>query len=185
MKQLTQLEKDNRKRLIDKINQIPIGAPIGWECNLFAVGGLMYVGFSEIQPEKLICISSQGQSIIDCKTLKKIYCDEIYDEDNLIACVEELGDEMIRIAGDCGGGLRRCSDEGNILELIAPFWPKEQIIFMPNFYSWHSEPNECQIVFEGYEIKAYGFSKCGNYFVIASSSDLAIFRNEMEIRENQ
>lgn len=176
MQDLMKIEENNRKHLVDLIKQIPKGVPSGWKCDTLAIGGLMYVGFSEIYTEKLICISSQGQSVINCETLEKAYCEEHFDEYNLIAYAEELGDEKIRIAGIGGGGLRRYSIDGNILERIAPFWPREQIIFMPNFHLWHSTPKECQIIFDDYDIKAYGFSKCGKYFIVATSSDLTIFR---------
>lgn len=180
MQNLAKIEKNNRKHLIDLINQIPKGVPSGWKCDTLTVGGLMYVGFSEIHTEMLICISSKGQSVINCKTLKKTYCVLNFDEQDLIAYAEVLGAELIRIAGDGGGGLRHYSNDGNILERIAPFWPKEQIIFMPNFLSWCNSPNKCQVIFDNYEIKAYGFSKCGTYFVVATSSDLTIFRRQTE-----
>lgn len=176
MQNLAKIEERNRNHLIGLVNQIPKGPPPGWKCDTLAVGGLMYIGFSEIHTNKLVCISSQGQSVINCETLKKAYCDESFDENDLTAQAEELGTEQIRIAGDGGGGLRHYSRDGNILERVAPFWPKEQIIFMPQFHSWHSAPDKCQIVFDAYEIKAYGFSKCGAYFVVATSSDLTIFQ---------
>lgn len=179
MQHLEKIEEGNRNHLIDLINRIPKGLPSGWLCDTLAIGGLMYIGFSEIHTDKLVCISSQGQSIITCKTLEKTYCDENFNENDLIAYVDELGTEQIRIVGDGGGGLRHYSNDGNVLERIAPFWPKEQIIFMPYFHSWHSAPDECYIVFDNYEIKAYGFSKCGEYFVIATSSDLTIFRKQV------
>lgn len=180
MQDLAKTEENNRKHLIDLIYQIPKEPPSGWECDTLAIGGLMYIGFSEIYTDKLVCISSQGQSVINCKTLKKLYCDENFDESDLTAYAEELGDEQIKIAGDGGGGLRHYSHDGNILERVSPFWPKEQIIFMPQFRSWHSTPGVCRVVFDDYEIKAYGFSKCGAYFVIATSSDLTIFRKQAE-----
>lgn len=179
MQDLREIEENNRKRLIDLIGQIPKGIPSGWECSTLAVGGLMYVGFSEIHTEKLICISSQGQAIINCDTLQKTYCAKNFDEHDLIACAEELGDELISIAGICGGGLRHSSDNGNHLTKVAPLWPKEQIIFMPDFHSWYTAPDKCQIIFDDYEIIAYGFSKCGKYFVIAASSDLTIFKKQI------
>lgn len=180
MDDFIEIEEKNRKRLIDLAAQIPKGVPSGWKCDILAVGGLMYVGFSEIHTEKLICVSSQGQSVIDCKTLKKTYYDENFDENELTAYAEELGEEQIKIAGEGGGGLRLYSNDGNILEEIAPFWPKKQIVFMPKFHSWYHTPKECRIVFDGYEIKAYGFSKCGRYYVIATSSELIIFRKISE-----
>lgn len=173
---LLSIENEHRNKNINIANQIPKGIPLDWECHTLSVGGLMYVGFSDIHTEKLICISSQGQSVINCKTMQKTFCDENYDEDDLIAYAEELGDEIIRIAGDMGGGLRIGSKEGNSLQKIAPYWPKEQIIFCPNYQSLYSEPDKCLNVFEDYGIKAYGFSKCGKYFVIATSSDLVVYK---------
>ena len=162
--------------MINIVNQIPKEIPLGWESTTLAIGGLMYIGFSDVQTEKLICISSQAQSIINCKTMKKTYCDENYDENDLVACAEELGDEIIKIAGDMGGGLRRYSKEGISLQKISPYWPKEQIIFCPNFYSPYNVPDKCYNIFEDYGVKAYGFSKCGRYFVIATTSDLIIYK---------
>ena len=160
---MTNIEDTSRKRLLSIIQHIPTGIPDGWEKTTFAVGGLMYIGFSNIHTEKLIVISSQRQSIIDCKTGSKTYCTENYDEDDLIALAEELGDEIVPIAGDGGGGLRRFSKDGNILVPVAPFWPIEKIIFMPNYTLYTQNPEKCTIIFEDYEIKAFGFSRCGNY----------------------
>lgn len=172
------LEEENRRRLLNTIEQIPKGVPEGWERLDFAVGGLLYIGFSEINTEKLICISSQKQSVINCKTGNKKYCDENYDEDDLITCTEETADEIIRLAGIGGGGMRHCSKEGNLLKAVAPFWPREQILFVPGFTSWVASPEKCTIIFEDYEIRAFGFSKCGNYFAVCSSDTLSIYRKK-------
>ena len=170
------IEDANRKRLSHIIQHIPSGIPSEWEKITFAVGGLMYVGFSNLRTEKLVVISSQRQSVIDCKTGDKTYCSENYDEDDLIALAEELGDEIVPIAGDGGGGLRRYSKDGNHLVSAAPFWPVEKIIFMPNYTSYYQNPEKCTIIFEGYEIKVFGFSRCGNYMAVGTSDTLDIFR---------
>lgn len=169
-------EEQNRRKLLQVISRIPNGTPAGWERISFSVGGLMYIGFSNVYSNKLISISSQGQRIIDCRTGQKTYCDENYDEDDLLAAAEELGDEMIPIAGEGGGGLRQYSKAGDILTLEAPFWPKQQVIFMPNFTPWYDAPEKCTIIFDDYEIRAFGFSRCGNYMAVGSSSTLDIFR---------
>lgn len=176
MTNISIIEDEHRKKIINTVNQIPKGTPLGWECHTLAVGELMYIGFSDVETEKLICISSEAQSVIDCKTMQKTYCDENYDENDLIAWAEGLGDEIIKIAGDMGGGLRKYSKEGISLQKISPYWPKEQIIFCPNFESPYNAPDKCCNVFEDYGVKAYGFSKCGKYFVIATSSDLTIYK---------
>lgn len=51
--------------------------------------------------------------MINCETMQKTYCDENYDERDLIACAERLGNEIIKIAGDMGGGLKTGSEEVN------------------------------------------------------------------------
>ena len=166
----------HRKRMQDIIHRIPIGIPNGWEKTTYAVGGLTYLGFSNVHTEKLVVVSSQRQSIIDCKTGNKTYCTENYDEDDLIALAEELGDEIVPIAGDGGGGLRRFSKDGNTLVPAAPFWPMVKIIFMPQYTLYTLNPEKCTIIFEDYEIKAFGFSKCGNYIAVGTSDTLDSFR---------
>lgn len=171
-----QTERKNREHIFKIIAQIPEGVPTGWEVRTLAVGGLMYVGFSESHTEQLICISSQGQSLINCTTGEKRYVDELYDEIDLIAYSDGTESEEVHIAGEGGGGLRHYSKVGNVLEQISPIWPTQQIIFMPNYCSWWLSPKDCWIVFDGYEIKAYGFNKSGDIFIIATSSDLIIYK---------
>lgn len=170
------MEAENRKRLLALLEKIPYGVPAGWEKETFAVGGLMYLGFSAVQTEKLVVISSQRQSIIDCRTWEKVYCTENYDERDLIAGAEPLGDELIPIAGEGGGGLRRLSPAGDGLGRAAPFWPREQVIFMPRYTIWQQHPEACTVIFDDYEPLAFGFSRCGNYMAVGTSSEVDIFR---------
>ena len=175
------MEEEHRKRMLALMEKIPHCVPDGWEREIFAVGGLMYIGFSNVATEKLIVISSQGQSIIDCQTWEKTWCGENYDEENLTAWAEPLGSEVVPIAGQGGGGLRRFSPAGEHLELAAPFWPKEQVIFMPPYVLWHQHPERCTVLLDDYRVLAYGFSKCGRYLAVATSSDVHIFKRTGEI----
>ncbi len=168
--------EENRDRLQALLRRIPHGTPQGWEREIFTVGGLMYLGFSAVQTEKLVVISSQGQSVIDCRTGEKTYCTESYDELDLIACAEPLGDEVVPLAGIGGGGLRQYSPAGDILTLAAPDWPIEQVIFMPHYTSWYQNPEKCTVLLNDYRILAYGFSRCGRYIAIGTSSETYIFR---------
>ncbi len=162
------------------LEQIPRGIPAGWEKEAFAVGGLMYVGFSTVRTEKLVVVSSQRQSVIDCRTGEKVYCTENWDEEDLIACAEPLGDELVPIAGLGGGGLRRFSRSGDGLDRAAPYWPKEQIIFMPQYASWYQHPEACTLIFDDYAPLAFGFSRCGNYMAVATSSEVEIYKRTGE-----
>lgn len=177
---MTDPEEKHRKHLLDLLGKIPRGVPAGWEKETFAVGGLMYIGFSNVQTEKLVVISSQGQSVIDCRTWEKVYCEENCDEEDLIACAEPLGDELVPIAGMGGGGLRRFSRSGDGLDRAAPCWPREQIIFMPRYASWYEHPEACTVIFDDYAPLAFGFSRCGNYMAVATSSEVDIFRRTGE-----
>ncbi len=173
---LSRMEEENRKRLLDLIERIPHRVPEGWEKDTFAVGGLLYLGFSNVCTEKLISISSQGQWVIDCETGEKTQCEENYDEEDLIACAEAMGEELVPVAGEGGGGLRRFSRTGDGLAFAAPWWPKEQVIFMPAYASWYQDPEKCSVLFDDYELRAFGFSRCGNYMAAGSSHTLEIYR---------
>ena len=50
------------------------------------------------------------------------------------------------------------------------------IIFMPNYTLYTLNPEKCTVIFEDYEIKAFGFSKCGNYIAIGTSHTLDVFK---------
>ena len=174
------MEAEHQNRLLALLEQIPRGIPAGWEKETFAVGGLMYIGFSNLQTEKLVVVSSQGQSVINCQTWEKVYCTENWDEEDLIACAEPLGNELVPIAGLGGGGLRKFSRLGDGLDRAAPYWPKEQIIFMPQYASWYQHPETCTLIFDDYEPLAFGFSRCGNYMAVATSSEVDIFKRTGE-----
>ena len=176
---MQRMEQENQARLFALLRQIPEGTPQGWARRDLAVGGLMYVGFSQARTEQLICISSRGQSLIDCSTGEKRYEEECYDENDLLAYSEALGEEAVPLAGEGGGGLRTFTRAGDLLERVAPVWPSEQIVFAPQYASWVRMPEVCRIVYDDFgisTIQAYGFSKCGNFFVIASTSDLTIYQ---------
>lgn len=172
------IEEENRKRILQIIEAIPKNIPVNWNRFDMGVGGIEYIGFSEIQTEKLICISSQEQSMIDCKTKEIVFGEVNYDEQNLIAVSDMLEDEVIRLAGIGGGGLRYFAPNGDNLIEVAPYYPKRQVIFAPSYKSCFFTPIECSSIFEDYELRAFGFSKCGNYMVAASASDLSIFERK-------
>ncbi len=174
--ELDKMEQAHRAQILQTLRQIPCGVPAGWSHSVFAVGGLTHIGFSEQSPEKLVCISSQGQSVIDCATGEIQFCDENYDEYELIALAEPLGDEVIRLAGISGGGLRLCTKRGESLSLISLEYPKSQIVYASDFQTPFLSPAACAAIWNDYEPLAYGFSPCGNYIAIACSSDVTLFR---------
>lgn len=72
MDDLLQAEAAHRERLLSLLGRIPQGVPRGWTRERYVVGGLPYIGFSNLRTEKLLCVSPQGLRLIDCKTAGKI-----------------------------------------------------------------------------------------------------------------
>ena len=86
----------------------------GWKLvKEIAVGGLEWVGFSKTDTGKLLCISSQKTTLIDCFSGEVLPCNCEYDEETRIAYCDELPDEEIGIAGYYGGQLPDCSIQGD------------------------------------------------------------------------
>ena len=179
-KTVQQIEDENRQRVLHTLASIPRRTPKGWKRSDIVVGGLEYIGFSELQPGKLICISSQHCSVIDCETRAIAYHDIAYDELELTAVTDVLPGEIMLLSGIGGGGLRRFSPQGDALMAAAPEYPKVQIIFQPERKSCFLDPKACSIIFEDYEIRAYVFSRCGNYIVAACSGGVSIFARQQD-----
>lgn len=62
----------------------------------FSVGGFLWTGFSKNRTNKLICISSEYISVIDCDTGKVEVCDGDYDEDGYIAIYDINADKYVK-----------------------------------------------------------------------------------------
>ena len=88
----------------------------------------------------------------------------------------ELAKQMAALAGEGGGALRRFGAAGDALDTAAPFWPKTQVIFMPAFAIWQQHPEACCVIFDDYELRACGFSRCGDYMAVACPHTLDIYR---------
>lgn len=175
---MSKTEAQHRVKILDTLRQIPHGIPAGWTKNTLAVGGLSYIGFSETAPGKLVCISGQAQSLIDCETGAVQFCDVLYDEDALFAYCAPLGDEPIRLAGTGGGGLRLWSSQGESLTAVFPDYPKSQLVYAPGFRSPFLSPGECNVIWDDYEPLAFGFSPCSRYMAAACPSDLTIWKRD-------
>ena len=78
----------------------------------FSVGGFEWAGFSKENPNKLIIISSQKTTILDCDNGKLENCIVDYDEEELIAFCDKLPSEAILIAGQYGGKFSEVTNQG-------------------------------------------------------------------------
>lgn len=120
------MEQDHRKRMVSMVNTVQEGLPDKWKVvGTYAIGGLTSVGFSQDE-QHLLVVSSQGRGVFDCWTGRKVARDNEADGDWLderhLRCqgIGPIVQEFVPIAGLAGGGLRRCNDDGDLLECIAP-----------------------------------------------------------------
>lgn len=184
------IEKENRIRLQSLVDKTTISdTPTGWTKETFAVGGLSEVGFSKKHPELLLVISSQGRGVINCLKFELTERDNNLDYDWMNSYelwafgIGKLSDEKIKIGGLDGGGLPHSNNEGDRIQFMATEWPIIDLIFEPNFKSIYKEGDEknCFRIFHDYELRAYGFSYNGQYFVIATSSEINVYRKEKTV----
>lgn len=59
------------------------------------------------------------------------------------------------------GGLRCHTKAGDMVEMVAPEYPRQKIVFMSDYKLYIQNPKESFILFDDYEIRGYEFSKCG------------------------
>lgn len=180
---MNDFEKKNRNRLTQLLARIPQrNCPEGWKkSGTFAVGGLTEIGFSK-QSEMLLVISSAGRGIVDCNLGKKVARDDESDgvwyspRELLCDGIGPIDGERVQIAGLYGGGLPAINGDGESLEVVAPEWPKSDLVFCPPHKSAIIEGHQagCVIIASDY-FRAFGFSWSGNSFAFATSSDVTIF----------
>lgn len=140
----------------------------------------------------MLIVSSQGRGIFDCSKL------ELTDRDNntdfnwfnsyeiWAMGIGKLSNEKISIGGLCGGGLPYLNQFGDGIQYMATEWPIIDLIFEPNYKSIYKEGDEkdCFRIFHDYELRAYGFSYDGQYFVTATSSQINVYRKEKTVYNN-
>ena len=151
----------------------------GWKISLEkVVGGFLWLGFSKIMPELMLCISSDKTTVFDCSsgTVTDTECE--YDEDELIALCSDLKDEQVDIAGQYGGTLPKQSPQGDkvISESRKVFeYGKDLVREKVTFITKDGCEQE---IYEGYTPYIYGFSNDGSYFVFADDAGLTILKRE-------
>jgi hypothetical protein len=71
---MSSYKEENRKRLINLLGYVKADKnPKGWtHVSSIAVGGLLSVGFSRVETNLLLVVSSSGRSLVDCDTGNKI-----------------------------------------------------------------------------------------------------------------
>lgn len=177
---------ENRNRLIELLANIPFAAsPDGWErIGEIAISGFIGFGFARSKTNLILVVSTSGRALVNCDSAEKI--DRDYEEfkgvdDSGIFCegIGEIAGEKILIEGPNGGGLPNSTCLGETLRLCSPNWPQHSLYFCgpegnPLIEKFQKNCIKLQTDF----IEAYGFSWCGDYFAIANSANLEIWKRE-------
>ncbi len=142
----------------------------GWELvTIFSVGGFEWLGFSKENPNKMIIISSQKTTVLDCDNGKLENCTIDYDEEELIAICDKLPNEQILIAGEYGGRLPETTNKG---EQVLIQETNEHIMTITFILNYSKEIK----VYENYSAYICGFSYNGNYFVIVNDGGIIVIK---------
>lgn len=142
----------------------------GWEfVTSFSIGGFEWMGFSKESLNKMIIISSQKSTILDCNNGKLENCIIEYDEEELIAICDKLLNEQILIAGQYGGELPETTKQG---EQVLIQETSEHIRTVTFIYNQDKKIK----IFESYGLYICGFSYDGNYFMIVADAGIIVLK---------
>lgn len=161
------------KSRLDHLDQL-----VGWsKVTEFTVGGFMWVGFSRRQPGKLLCISSQYISLVDCNTGEITECDADYDEENHIAISSCLPDEVVGIYGEYGGCPVQNTDKGEriTVQKQEELYGNKIVIRVKVYFG---TPDSEVEIHNNYGYYTCSFSPCGNYFVFAEDAGIIILKRD-------
>lgn len=137
----------------------------------FSFGGFQWLGFSKEQPNKMLCISSQKATILNCENGILEECNVEYDEMELIAICDKLLNEEISIAGQYGGELPLTTSRGEQVIIQET----EEHIMTIFFVSARDAKRK---VYWNYSAYICGFSYNGNYFVLADDGGILVMKRK-------
>ena len=145
------------------------------------VGGLSEVGFAD-DSDLLLVVSTQGRSVIDCRSGELIARDRTesnddwHDERRLRAKgIGLLENHTIRLTGLHGGGLLNCGKDGWSIEALPLAWPDVNLLLVEPWQSIYDDATRFTKLAMEREVRAFGFSDTGISLVLATSSDVTIF----------
>ena len=143
-----------------------------WEITAhFSVGGFEWLAFSKEHRGKMIIISSQRTTIVDCDNGTIEDCDIIFDETELIAYCDRLPDEDLHLAGQYGGSIPHTSDKGEKVIIETNDKHIMKIYFV-------SSPRDSQLIYYSYDAYLCGFSYDGDHFVLADDGGMIILKRK-------
>lgn len=144
----------------------------GWKIAAnFSVGGFEWLAFSKEQPEKMVLISSQRTTTVDCSNGSIEDCIVVLDEKELIAYCDKLQDEELQLAGQYGGALPHSSGKGETVEIHTTADHIMRITFIRNQF-------DKTLIYHCYDAYICGFSHNGDYFVLADDGGILILKRQ-------
>ncbi|MBP3609515.1 MAG: hypothetical protein J6J42_04160 [Lachnospiraceae bacterium] len=138
-----------------------------------SVGGFLWLGFSRQQTNKLICISSEYTSVMDCDTGEIKECDADYDEEKYIAVCDCFPTEVIDIYGQYGGYPVLETPQGESISIQT----QEELYagkIVKRYKIQVSTPDSVVELYNNYGYYVCSFSVCGNYFVLADDAGITV-----------
>ncbi|GAB3828116.1 hypothetical protein ACFPIJ_08505 [Dactylosporangium cerinum] len=153
------------------------------------VGGLQGVGFG-VHPDTgedlVMVVSMDGFGLLEASTGERIARDREPDPEVSTPCgpdlacpgIGVLAGTRVRIAGLFGGGLHSTTEDGWMVDVVAPDWPHHRVILSADgglnrgdhgTTWWHLGNDE-----RSGELRAAGFSPSGRTLVIATASDVTL-----------
>lgn len=172
--------------IVNRVFAAPISAPPPpWTGVTSAgVGGLMAVGYAR-DTDLLLVTSSQGQGVFDCLTGERVARNpntEFWEDTGNLetAGIGPLAGQLIRMSGIFGGGLSVVTADGWQVERLVLQWPAESLLLVPPgasiFGDLYNQPAQFHKISVESEVRAWGFSPTGNSLVLATSSEVTIYR---------
>ncbi|OKI11752.1 hypothetical protein [Streptomyces sp. CB03911] len=183
-----------QRRLRDRLLAAPVTAPPApWRPvldNRTPIGGLQGIGFG-IHPDNgrdlVMVVSTDGHGLFDAVTGEKIARDRDPDPDTStpddsrdLTCpgLGPLAGTPVQIAGLFGGGLHSGSGDGWAVDVVAPEWPREQVILSTDGGLHRGEMGRSwwHVFHSSYStLRTAGFSPSGRTLAVATSSDLTLW----------
>lgn len=143
----------------------------------FSVGGFEFLGFSEKYPNKLMIISSQKYTILDCDDGMIEECDVDYDEASFTAMCDKLPDEILSIAGQYGGTIPHKTSQGDYVDIqsVGSVVIGNKTLQIQQI-SFTDRQESKAVIYKGYPIYVCGFSYDGNYFAFANDCGIFVLK---------
>jgi hypothetical protein len=156
--------------------------PVDWQPVVtMAVGGLTEVGFDNTG-SYLLVVSSTGRGLVDTRTGSPVArdraepSDDWYNEFRLEAKgIGPIATETVRLSGLHGGALPRHTRTGWSIEPVMLDWPVVHLLLFRQWTSIFQGAEFSKIALES-ELRAFGFSHDGLTLLLATSSELRVWR---------